>query len=129
MSNAWNLKTMVNLPIGNLSTSKYTKVRCESPMEQQFNAPHYFEVTNSETEELLQAIHFQEGPIKENGVNGVANEDLINMVITRLDGFQNSPFRCAENEQAKRCLIEALGWLRSRTLQREARGVEGTNVV
>ena len=129
MSNVWNLKTMVDLPNNSLSTSKYTKVRCESPLEQQFNAPHYFEVTNSETEELLQTIHFQEGPIKENGVNGVANEDLINMVVARLDGFQNSPYRCAENENAKRHLCEALGLLRSRTVQREARGVEGTNVV
>lgn len=121
-------KTLMELK-NPLLTTKNTIIYQESPLEQRFNAPHYFEVANVHTGEVIQKVHFQEGPIKEYGINGVANEDLLGMVLSRLDGFQNSPFRCAENEQAKRCLCEALGWLRSRTNQREARGVEGTNVV
>ena len=60
-----------------LLTTKYTQVLEEK--EYQFNAPHTFEVVrkldantefNPETD-LLAKIHFQEGPIKECGVNGV----------------------------------------------------------
>lgn len=79
--------------------------------------------------DVLCQIHFQEGPIKECGVNGVCNEDLINMVIDRLEHFQNSDFRCRENALAITALEEALLWLRKRTMGREQRGVEGTHTV
>ena len=118
-----------------LLTTKYTQVLEEK--EYQFNAPHTFEVVrkldantefNPETD-LLAKIHFQEGPIKENGANGVANEDLLVMVIRRLQGFQDSPYSCRENAMAITKLEEALLWLRKRTMGRENRGVEGTNAV
>lgn len=67
--------------------------------------------------------------IKENGVNGVANEDLLVMVIRRLQGFQESEFKCRENAMAITKLEEALLWLRKRTMGRENRGVEGTHTV
>lgn len=79
--------------------------------------------------DLLAKIHFQEGPIKEQGVNGINNEDAIVMVIRRLQGFQDSPFSCRENAMAITKLEEALMWLRKRTMGRENRGVEGTNAV
>lgn len=79
--------------------------------------------------DILCDIHFQEGPIKECGVNGVCNEDLINMVIDRLEHFQNSDFKCRENALAITALEEALLWLRKRTMGREQRGVEGTHTV
>ena len=79
--------------------------------------------------DVLCEIHFQEGPIKECGVNGVCDEDLINMVIDRLEHFQNSDFRCRENALAITALEEALLWLRKRTMGREQRGVEGTHTV
>ena len=110
-----------------LLTSKYTKVFEEA--EYTYNAPHRFKVINSETLEDIQNIHFQEGPIKECGVNGVMNEDLIAMVIRRLEGFQNSEFNCRDNAIAITKLEEALLWLRKRTMAREARGVEGTHTV
>lgn len=80
-------------------------------------------------DDVLCDIHFQEGPIKECGVNGVCNEDLINMVIDRLEHFQNSDFKCRENALAITALEEALLWLRKRTMGREQRGVEGTHAV
>lgn len=82
-----------------------------------------------ESEDVLCDIHFQEGPIKECGVNGVCDEDLINMVIDRLEHFQNSEFCCRENAVAITKLEEALLWLRKRTMTREKRGVEGTHTV
>lgn len=118
-----------------LLTTKYTQVLEEK--EYQFNAPHTFEVVrkldantefNPETD-LLAKIHFQEGPIKENGVNGVANEDLLVMVIRRLQGFQDSPYSCRENAMAITKLEEALMWLRKRTIGREKREVVGTSSI
>lgn len=110
-----------------LLRTKYTKVLVEE--EYEYNAPHYFEVVCVEDDKPLCAIHFQEGPIKERGVNGVNNEDLINMVLARLEGFQNSEFSCRENAVAITKLEEALLWLRKRTMAREQRGVEGTHIV
>ena len=86
-------------------------------------------IDKNENSDILATIHFQEGPIKECGVNGVCNEDLINMVIERLECFQNSEFNCNENEMAITKLTEALLWLRKRTISREHRGVEGTHTV
>ncbi|MBY7736295.1 hypothetical protein [Paenibacillus polymyxa] len=109
-----------------LLTEKYTTVHHEK--DYQFNAPHYFEV-HDHSGNVLGNIHFQEGPIQEAGVNGVTNEDLIAMVIARLEGFQNSEFRSRDNAVAITKLEETLLWLRKRTLEREARGVEGTHTV
>lgn len=111
-----------------LLTSKYTEVYHEENFN--YNAPHRFSVsTSEEPSTILADIHFQEGPIKENGVNGVNNEDLIAMVICRLDHFQESEFACYENDLAIMKLEEALLWLRKRTMGREKRQVEGTHEV
>ena len=119
-----------------LLTTKYTKVLEEA--DYKYNAPHTFNVIKAQEETseehngenlVLSEIHFQEGPIKECGVNGVCNEDLLVMVVRRLEGFQNSEFKCRENACAITKIEEALLWLRKRTMGRENRGVEGTNEV
>ena len=110
-----------------LLRTKYTRVLVEEDFK--YNAPHNFEVRSVEDDKLVCAIHFQEGPIKECGVNGVNNEDLINMVIERLEHFQRSEYACRENAMAITKLEEALLWLRKRTMSRERRGVEGTHIV
>lgn len=112
-----------------LLTTNYTRVFHED--EPNFNAPHHFEVWADKGQAVpfvVGKVDFQEGPIKEAGVNGVMNEDLIAMVITRLESFNNSDFRCRENSMAITKLEEALLWLRKRTMGREQRGVEGTHV-
>lgn len=108
-----------------LLTNKYTSVFHEKQFN--FNAPHNFEVYSGD-ERLVGNVHFQEGSIKEAGVNGVMNEDLIAMVICRLEYFNQTDFRCRENSAAITKLEEALLWLRKRTMGREKRGVEGTHV-
>ena len=96
----------------------------------EFNANHIYLVKAvDDPVHNLTEVQFQKGPIKENGVNGCMNEDLIAMVIDRLEGFQNSPFMCRENALAIQKLEEALLWLRKRTMDREARGVEGTHEI
>lgn len=83
----------------------------------------------AEETSILTTIEFQNGPIFENGVNGVQNEDLIAIVIDRLQGFQSGNFSCRENAIAITKLEEALLWLDKRTNDRIKRGVEGKSVV
>lgn len=108
-----------------LLTNKYTEVFHEEDFK--FNAPHHFDVKDKDGN-FLAGVNFQEGAIKEYGVNGVMNEDLIAMIICRLEHFNQSEFSCRENSMAITKLEEALLWLRKRTMGREQRGVEGTHV-
>ncbi len=72
-------------------------------------------------------ISFQNGPVAEAGVNGCHQEDLIAIVIDRLQHFQRGNYSCRENALAITKLEEALHWLNHRTAERVARGVEGTS--
>lgn len=72
-------------------------------------------------------VLFQNGPIKEFGVNGITQEALMAIVIDRLRSFQAGPFSCRENAIALTHMEEALMWLQRRTVARIKRGVEGTN--
>lgn len=92
------------------------------------NAHHVYVIKKKEGEQML-AVFFQNGPIKEAGVNGVMDENLIAIVIDRLEGFQSGRYACEENQQALNHLESALNALQDRTRKREARGVEGTHAV
>ncbi len=76
-------------------------------------------------------VNFQNGPINAdgNGVNGVQNEDLLAIVIDRLQGFQSGPYKCPENAAALECCQHAMKVLQERTAKRVARQVEGTHTV
>lgn len=117
-----------------IGTEKYTQVYAMD--EKEFNANHSYEVIARPDifdvpapSASLTMVKFQKGPIKENGVNGCHNEDLIAMVIDRLSSFQESEYKCRENAIAITKLEEALLWLRKRTMDRERRQVEGTHKV
>ncbi len=116
-----------------IGTRKYTEVRVLDE-KGQGNANHVYKVYKAGEDadglsDGLCLINFQNGPIKEFGVNGVTNEDLIAIVIDRLAGFQTGEYACPNNYFAMGKLEEALMWLRHRTNNRETRGVEGTNVI
>ncbi len=77
-------------------------------------------------------IKFQSGPIRQkdtegklNGVNGCQIEDVIDVLVSRLEEFQKSDFACTENAQAIRNLGEAKHCLEARTNRRQLAGVEG----
>jgi hypothetical protein len=72
-------------------------------------------------------INFQNGPINENGINGLTQEVLLAIVADRLRAFQSGKFACRENALALTKIEEAQHWLHHRTLSRMSRGVEGTN--
>ncbi len=73
-------------------------------------------------------IKFQEGPIQENGVNGAQIEEVIDVLVNRLQGFQKGGFPCRENALAITKLEEARLWLNERTRKRQSQGVEGKNI-
>lgn len=72
------------------------------------------------------SFRIQNGPIKENGVNGCQVDTLIETAKIMLDGL-NKKFPCRENSLAITKLDEALLWLGARKARREAQGIEGTN--
>ena len=72
-------------------------------------------------------IYWQDGVIPEVGVNGCQVEDVIEVVLERLQSL-NEAFPCRENSITITKLQEAAMWQRERTRERQARGVEGQHV-
>lgn len=68
----------------------------------------------------------QNGPIKENGVNGCQVDSVIEAAKLMIEGL-NKKYPCRENAVAITKLDEALLWLMKRKIDREKRGVEGRN--
>jgi hypothetical protein len=91
----------------------------------QGGACHHYQIANESMG--VMDVHFQNGPIKEFGVNGITGEALLAIQIDRLRGFQSGPFACRENAIALTKIEEALMWLQRRTVARIKRGVEGTH--
>jgi len=77
---------------------------------------HYFNV---------QRIRFQTGLINEAGANGTSHEALLAIILDRLEGFQRGDFKCRDNAVAATHIETGLLWLKKRTWDRVARGVEG----
>lgn len=105
-------------------------------------ANHRYDITGFDTESNPGAISggykasfsrciilFQNGPIPQAGVNGITHENLLAILIDRLEGFQRGKFACDENAAALTALQAAQGILKARTEKRLARGVEGTHKV
>ena len=74
-------------------------------------------------------ILFQNGPIKEAGVNGITQEALLAICADRLRCFQAGPYAHPSNAEALTHIEAAQKALQMRTKERLARGVEGTNTV
>ncbi len=93
------------------------------------NASHAYRCgwTDEHGFEHVTEIFFQQGPIGEQGINGLSNEALLAIVIDRLRGFQSGKWPCRENAIALTKVEEAMHWLHARTRARMARGVEGTS--
>ena len=73
-------------------------------------------------------IHFQDGPIGEYGINGTTNEEVIHVLIERIESLQamdRYKYACHENSSALTHLAEALNALEARTYRRIQRNVEG----
>ena len=116
----------------NIGTSRFTEVICTDEPGAG-GACHKYEVRGFGINEpsglapLFAGVQFQNGPIKENEVNGCHQEDLLAIVLDRLQSFQSGEYACRENAIALTKIEEAMMWLNKRTADRQARGVEGTS--
>ena len=122
-------------PVGRVikhGSQQYTRV--EATDEPGYgNACHHYRIVNTDASKdeklIFNVINFQDGPVKEHGVNGIHNEDLLVIVVDRLEGFQGGIHACRENALALTKIQEALHWLNHRTTTRQQRGVEGTHKI
>lgn len=81
---------------------------------------------------LYQRVHFQNGPVKEVGKNGIQNIDLLDILLDRLEYLQtqdNGKYACNENKDMLDHLRKCKEIDKERTRAREKRKVEGTNSV
>lgn len=69
----------------------------------------------------------QDGPIKENGVNGCQVDTIIEAAKIIVEGL-NKKFPCRENAMVITKLDEALMWSEKRKSDRIKRGVEGKSL-
>ena len=72
-------------------------------------------------------LRFQNGPLREAGVNGLTHESLLAVIEDRLAGFQAGPYATTDNAEALAHVRGAMECLHRRTKERVARGVEGTH--
>jgi len=73
-------------------------------------------------------LHLQNGPVKENGVNGCQVDTLLHIAHHIIAGL-NKKFPHREKTSAMLHISEALAALDSRKAERTSRGVEGLNRV
>lgn len=93
--------------------------------KQDLDHGHFYDVLSGG---LITPIQFQHGPVQENGVNGLTNEALLAIVIHRTK-ILNNKFPCDENKRAITYMENALALFEQRTKARQARGVEGKNIL
>lgn len=95
---------------------------------------HTYEASNFDnpnSSQTIQFIHKKQGETP--GVlvlvsDGTTNEEVLKILIDRMNYLQ-AHVPCRENAIAITNLEQALMWLEKRTMNRIARGVEGTKVV
>ncbi len=94
----------------NFFKDTYTYVVGESKTEDN-PTMHVFEVRRSSDNTLLAHLEFHSGSFSPNELNGILNEDLLVILINRIESFQKSKMKCRENEAALQHLYEAMFWL------------------
>jgi hypothetical protein len=90
-------------------------------------AYHRYSVAGVTDHQVYSLIQFQKGAVKQSGVNGIFIEDLLHICAHRLECFQAGDFACKENAEALAAIEQAIKSLNTRTADRQARNVEGTN--
>jgi len=88
---------------------------------------HHYLIDNFKDSETFQEIRFYKMQgVDTAEVDGITSEEVLKVLIDRLNKLNEGKFRCRQNSLAIIKLEEALLWLNHRTAERVARGVEGT---
>ena len=114
---------------------KKSETKIYTTDEQEFGANHAYVIQPNAPEGQgqvsdvppLTSIFFQKGPVKENGVNGIQHEDLLHILIHRVEALNQGEGKCFENTEMLRSLKQARNWDHARTANRKERKVEGTS--
>jgi hypothetical protein len=108
-----------------INWERFTKVLPEGNRGRggEFSSYRIIKVDSNET---LAEIKFQNEPVKLAGVNGVFNEDLLTIVLHRLECFEAGEFKHHANQVAITHIARAIEALHKRTKDRITREVEGT---
>ena len=103
--------------------SDFTKVFGENKGKGNANMQYsIYALKDGSPERVMVDISFQDGsPVEK--VNGIFNEDLLEILIDRFEGFQNGEFACNENQEALDHLKKALEISESRTSRRKEQGI------
>lgn len=101
-----------------LCGEEYTYIQAESALGSDNPTNHIFEVRRTYDDALVAKVNFHSGPFGVDTINGLLNEDLLAMLIDRLESFQKSKLKCKENENALQHLNEALLWLNLRQVKK-----------
>lgn len=105
----------------------HVRVYHEDENQKAYNTYHHFQFKNAGSGEYLGELKFQKGGKKEVGINGVSDELVLAVVLERLNCIQEGDFSNRETAIAITKIEEALLWLKKRTIEREEKGIEGTN--
>ena len=90
------------------------------------NGRHDYVVRKADTDQVLVRLSFQKGGRNTEGaIDGILDEDLLEIVRHRLQCFQKGDFPSRESACALTHIEEALMWLNKRKEDRKARGVLG----
>lgn len=105
--------------------SDLNQVEVKHVSNDEFPPGHRY-IINNPTGDVHAEVLFQNGPVKEVGVNGLTNEALLALVLHRLR-ILNTNFPCRENSLAITNIEQGVMWLEQRTKDRAKRNVEGFN--
>lgn len=93
------------------------------------NASHTYGIQFGGPKDVCR-IQFQHGPRGvEGSTSGVFDDDLLAIIVDRLEGFQSGPYACGENELALEHIRQAREALGLRVARRIQQGVLGANAV
>lgn len=91
-------------------------------------AYHEYVIKNAENDNVLFNVKHQKGPRKDvQSIQGVLDNDLLEIARDRLKCFQDGPFASEYNAKALEHIEEALMWMNRRVEDRIERNVLGTN--
>lgn len=116
----------MEVPIKDLIHTDHNQVKVFAWDTEEEKLGHYYSVEISEDREPVE-LHFQNGAVALNGVNGLTSEALLSVLLHRTQVL-NELFPCQENEVAIENIRAALNAFEARTRDRLARGVEGKNL-
>lgn len=119
--------------IVDIGTTRFTRVvAVDEPGAGGANHRYFVEASEDRDSngpyELAEVI-FAEGPFPAGSapITGLFNEDLLAMVLDRLQAWNAGPFKSRENAIAITKIEEAMLWLGKRTADRARRAVLGKN--